>query len=214
MSKKGRDDSSNEEIPLLNKKKLNVMEYATITLAVGTIATFFLLYFLTNKQIGLSRNSARITLRAYIQVTDIIASQMEIGKKLELTIYYKNTGQTPAYNIRYKALVKAWGQGENKAVTNSDWEKLKNKPSEGNNVLGSNSTMNFIIPTELFIKDSTTIPDWKSTGKFLGVFGYIYYRDIFDSTTIHYSQFNLRFWRDKFVFDSLYNNADRYEKLD
>ena len=209
MSKKGRDDSSNEEIPLLNKKKLNVMEYATITLAVGTIATFFLLYFLTNKQIGLSRNSARITLRAYIQVTDIIASQMEIGKKLELTIYYKNTGQTPAYNIRYKALVKAWGQGENKAVTNSDWEKLKNKPSEGNNVLGSNSTMNFIIPTELFIKDSTTIPDWKSTGKFLGVFGYIYYRDIFDSTTIHYSQFNLRFWRDKFIFDSLYNDADK-----
>lgn len=139
---------------------------------------------------------------------------MEIGKKLELNLYYKNTGQTPAYNIRYKAHVKAWGQGKNKAVTDLDWEELRNQSSEGNNVLGSNSTMNFIIPTDLIIRDSTTIPDWKSTGKFLGVFGYIYYRDIFDSTTTHYSQFNLRFWRDKFVFDSLYNDADRYAKLD
>ncbi len=214
MDNKEKENFNNEKIPSLNKTKLNVMEYATITLAVGTIATFFLLYCLTNKQINLSRNSARITLRAYIQVTDIIATQMEIGKKLELTIYYKNTGQTPAYNIRYKALVKAWGQGKNKAVTDSDWEELRNKSSEGNNVLGTNSTMNFIIPTDLIIRDSTTIPDWKSTGKFLGVFGYIYYGDIFDSTTTHYSQFNLRFWRDKFVFDSLHNDADRYGKLD
>ena len=214
MDSKEKENPNKKKNPSFNRAKLNVMEYATIILAVVAIATFFLLYCLTNKQIELSRNSARITLRAYIQVTDIIATQMEIGKKLELTIYYKNTGQTPAYNIRYKARVKAWGQGKNKAVTDSDWEELRNKPSEGNNVLGSNSSMNFIIPTDLSIEDSTTIPDWKSTGKFLGVFGYIFYKDIFDSSTTHYSQFNLRFWRDKFVFDSLYNDADRYEKLD
>ncbi len=42
-------------------------------------------------------------MRAYIQVVNATTTQMEIGKTLEITITYKNTGQTPAYNVRIQA---------------------------------------------------------------------------------------------------------------
>jgi len=186
-------------------RKWGVKEYANIILATFAILTFFLLYFMTNKQIDLSRENAKTELRAYIQVVNVTATQMEIGKTLEITVTYKNTGKTPAYNVRLQASIMPGGQG----INENTWLKLYKIEKQGSNVLGSDFPIEFPITSAWFIKDSTTIPAWKSGGKYLGVYGIMYYDDVFGYD--HWNRFYLRYWRgDKFVFDPNYNDADKY----
>ena len=79
--------------------------------------------------------------------------------------------------------------------------------------MGANSIYQILIPSDKTINDSTTIPAWKSTGlggagKFLGVYGYIYYKDIYGDD--HWTRFNLQYGRKNFIFASEKNDADMY----
>jgi uncharacterized repeat protein (TIGR01451 family) len=184
-------------------RKLNVMEYANIILAVFAI----LLYYSSTEQIDLSRKTAKIELRAYLQIVNATATQMAIGKTLEVTITYKNTGQTPAYNVNIQASIKPGGN----PIDDNTWLKLYKTTSQGSNVLGSNFPIDFTIKSNWFIKDSTTIPAWESGGKYFGVYGIIHYEDIFGLS--HWNRFYFYWQGDKFVFGSIYNDADKYEKF-
>jgi hypothetical protein len=192
-----------------NDSKLLIV---TIFLAIfnGVLAwTSYRLATVAADTLAQTKETSKVELKAFLQVVDAKLTQMAPGKTEEVIVYYKNTGITPAYDIQYQVDIMPGGKG----VSDKNWEDLKNSEKKGWNVLGANSIYHILIPSDIMIKDSTTIPAYNITGssgpgKFLAVYGYIYYNDIYGDS--HWTQFYFQWWRDHFLFAPEKNDADKY----
>src|SRR3990172_10446963 len=164
----------------------------------------------TQRSIEIAKINSEIELRAYIMIVTANIDEMSVGKNLGITITYENTGLTPAYNVRPKITIKPGGKG----IYENDWLNFEERSDEMSALIGPRAVIKFPVSTDITIRKESDIIGWKSGAKFLGVFGYIFYEDIFGDSCFTQFCMYYEYKEDKFVFNEKYNNADRNLKPD
>jgi hypothetical protein len=144
----------------------------------------------TRESLQLSKQTSRIELSAYIQIDTVKITQMKEGKNLGFSLTYLNNGKTPAYDV-YSVIGVIPGGKPNINILNKDWLKLQETPPISGYFVGSNASVTQPIITTIKIKDSTTIPAWKNGSKFLGIYGFIFYKNVFNDSC--YTQFSMAY---------------------
>ena len=129
-----------------------------------------------------SNRNAKIQLRAYVEVDEIVFKQFLVGKPLNLIIAFQNMGQTPAYNL--KVQIGIWPSGTE--ITEEAWRNLKFFKKEGIS-LGLKTD----YTCEIYSKYIVTLTDslaWIKDERPLKCFGKIFYNDVFGDS--HYGEFS------------------------
>ena len=128
-------------------------------------------------QLRHSEDTAQRQLRAYIFVIKGIVQNVEAGKRAEVVIHIKNTGQTPAYDLQSWAAVDADDLPRLKPFF-SNWgfetsgRKSPVGPGEASTVFLE--TLNPVLPD--------TITRMKSKRRAIWAYGQIRYRDAFNQS--------------------------------
>ncbi len=145
---------------------------------------------IANDNFKLAQKTARVSLSAYIQVLNVKITQMKEGDSLALAVTFLNDGRTPAFDMYAIIRVKPGGRPSDKTISPNEWSRLRNlPPSDISYFVGSHDSVTVPIPTPYVIKDNTTIPAWRHGYKFLGIFGYIFYKNVFRDSC--YSQISM-----------------------